>query len=640
MRSRVLNNNAVRFLMDGYEYFYEIKRLFDDLAAQSTVDPQRNYARLAFWAIHPYTSMPPDDPQAKPNSNGKGGPDLEDAVKAVVNSGHEVDIICWMPNLKARRTPGDPADMNKKHAKDLAEKMAALNELASSSSSGPVGRVRVYRERYEGLTGMSQHQKVVVFCINGHKTALVGGFNFEDYYVDNSGHSWLKGGWKSNADGTREEVDGPWHDTALMVEGPAVDEVEREFVRRWGRAEAIQAKRATPRSLRRQVTSNFGSRFRGRKADRQGAVRAGGFGPSQAAIRPAAMDARAHLADVQVATTRAEGSRRERDIRDIMVDKIARADHYVYLENVTVTSPCIARALRDRLTARPDLKVVMVVTADMKQVSNLTRRTWLQVALRLKPGRLRSVTIDTGSGIRTIRRNDCQQWAVRDSATPTVKVWPDSDTLTFKLNSSTALETVAFCDIVSVDSDINVYSPFVVGATRGSTESIMVHSKLAIIDGEHLICGSANWTYRSMNYDGEITLFAKSGPLATSALKRLLDHYHTVGSYRVSLKNIYTITSLCVDPFLDGTLHNSDTNKLVALLPLDHPSARAAIAAARPQSARPNVVRMGAHAQNLVLERFAPTQQGRAVRAEGKNRLRGLVRGAKQLAAVPGYRFY
>jgi phosphatidylserine/phosphatidylglycerophosphate/cardiolipin synthase-like enzyme len=58
-------------------------------------------------------------------------------------------------------------------------------------------------------------------------------------------------------------------------------------------------------------------------------------------------------------------------------------------------------------------------------------------------------------------------------------------------------------------------------------QSIYIHSKLALFDDQWLALGTANFTYRSMNYDGEITVFINNPTIATNARTALFNHWQS-----------------------------------------------------------------------------------------------------------------
>ena len=57
-------------------------------------------------------------------------------------------------------------------------------------------------------------------------------------------------------------------------------------------------------------------------------------------------------------------------------------------------------------------------------------------------------------------------------------------------------------------------------------DTLYKHAKIAIFDDRYIACGTSNWSYRSMQYDGEISAITDSPAIAQGALRRLLDHFN------------------------------------------------------------------------------------------------------------------
>lgn len=73
-------------------------------------------------------------------------------------------------------------------------------------------------------------------------------------------------------------------------------------------------------------------------------------------------DGKTYLAQVQIATTRSTITSHEKDIKELLLSKIASANKYVYMENVQITDPDIAKALYRRKNVKKDLDIVIVCT--------------------------------------------------------------------------------------------------------------------------------------------------------------------------------------------------------------------------------------------------------------------------------------
>lgn len=179
----------------------------------------------------------------------------------------------------------------------------------------------------------------------------------------------------------------------------------------------------------------------------------------------------------------------------------------------------------------------------------------------------------SGLVLKTVARKDCISWTVSDCTdTGDGKPWPDGDRLSIWTKDAKGV-TLKFSEIDKVDGRFYFYTPRI-GDWDGSGysfDSLMVHSKLCIIDGSILIVGSSNWTCRSMNYDGELAAFIEScGNLPSTALQRLLGHYQSFTKPSVTIPNLYDRASQNIDDWVAETLPKG--GKFVCLFPASHPS--------------------------------------------------------------------
>lgn len=497
--------NEVVFLMDGEAFFTEFKTLMNAVRAAAP-DPL-TYVRMAFWMIEKEVCLGDANDQKWPEQH-----ELPAYVDQLIRAGHGVDVIMWEPGQVERKFSEakgvQPVNL------EFGRAVAAIDEAAAGVPGA--GRARVYHERYEGPVGSSTHQKIVIASIAGQRTALVGGINLARNYFSDNAHA------TSN-----------WHDVAVRLIGPVTDDVEAEWVRRWKKTSADAASK---------VLKVFGA---------AGVVRARNFAfNATATVRTEAV----RLADnktrqtphadnrsVTIATTRADGDTRYRRLRDLLLQKIAAANQYIYMENYHFTDPQLVRAIYQRHEARRqagvELRVVIVVPLSGGGSGYLTRRSWLQMVLRMRRGTgpvtfyTTRVHYDTGGGPRTVDPAACNAWVVTDpydDARPTDERWFAADRLVFTAAGVTT--RVPFQQITGVESSLHFYSVF----NLATGQNIYTHSKVAIIDDE-LIVGSANWSYRSMQYDGEMSAFTSSNHLATNALAGLLAHYDTATALNVNI---------------------------------------------------------------------------------------------------------
>lgn len=502
--------NRVRFLLDGEEIFTALEQCFEMMVRERRGTPL-TYVRMAFWLIEEGICVGNTAAFTRPDTSS-----LLHHIGRVLWAGHNVDIIVWYPNLKTRlSSPEQQIDEHDALARRIADLNAQL-EL----HPGPVGRARLYRERYEGISGSSQHQKFAIFSVNGQRTVVLGGLNMAQRYLDNVTHTIQIGGEHTN-----------WHDTAVKITGPVTADIEDEWMRRWRKVMAIaKAKVPTERLSNHLTAPGVDNQWKSaHAADIQ----------ENLTVQKLPVDTpneRFYALSARVAVTRYSLPINVCEIHEQILTRIQRARERIYFENNQLTDPDIVRAIYQRMKEVPSLQVLIVTNPNQSGVGYLTRRAWLHLALR-HPS-CRNITFmckDAPNRAGTLTRvNGVPQWTVEDHYRPgrtTQHQWLQTDCIIPSKTSAAyrdfgALQ-VKFEDIIDVDVDFHFFTPAVhVAAVRAeiTLRTLTIHSKLAIID-DWLVCGSANWTYRSMQYDGEISVFMQDRMLATHTLVRLLQHY-------------------------------------------------------------------------------------------------------------------
>lgn len=156
-----------------------------------------------------------------------------------------------------------------------------------------------------------------------------------------------------------------------------------------------------------------------------------------------------HFTDIDVALSLTEPSLNNgpalRQIETLYSRAILQAEHLVFIENQFLTAPVVAEALTRRLQERPELEAVIIAPA--------VQNTWLE-------------TKSMGGGRRLFRAQ---------------------------------LEEAGVLDRVTLVAPVT-------RSAEGATASVMVHSKLMIVDDRFLTVGSANLNRRSMRFDTEANL--------------------------------------------------------------------------------------------------------------------------------------
>ena len=156
-----------------------------------------------------------------------------------------------------------------------------------------------------------------------------------------------------------------------------------------------------------------------------------------------------HFTEIDVALSLTEPSLNNspalRQIETLYCRAILQAEHLIFIENQFLTAPKVAEALTRRLQEKPELEAVIITPA--------VQNTWLE-------------TKSMGGGRRLFRA---------------------------QLEEAGVLDRVTLVAPVTRSED-------------GKRASVMVHSKLMIIDDRFLTVGSANLNRRSMRFDTEANL--------------------------------------------------------------------------------------------------------------------------------------
>lgn len=512
--------NGVTFILDGEDYFAELRTMFENVR-QARPAPD-TYIRLAFWMIESSVTLGDRTCFEKPDHT------LLAYIDRVVRAGHDVDIIIWRAAKYERLGIGaQTAAPNEAFAQAVYDL-----DLDAAGAAG-AGRARVFLEHYEGEVGASNHQKIAIASVAGQRVALVGGINLSNHYFAPSDHDFGM----------------TWHDTAVRLEGPATDDIEAEWMRRWKR------------------TSTIADRWIRNIAGEGGVVHARNFGFwSSVVVRQQAVaiydnttpqPPHADNRGVSIALTRSEGLTRYTYLRDKLIQRINTANQYLYFENYHFTDPDLVRAIYLRQAAVQaaggNLRVVVFVPPSGGGSGYMTRRSWLQLALRFvgpaAGGSVPCVTqvhyMDENDALQMVQRANCVHWDVQDTydpndPRPVVNLWLDNDALVFRTNAIGAQNVrVTFDKITNIVSDMHFFTSV---RTNNLGTNIYTHSKIAIIDDQWLCCGTSNWSFRSMQYDGEIAAMIESGAVAQLALGRLLGHYNdsTPPAPAITINNIET----------------------------------------------------------------------------------------------------
>ncbi|MEM7151565.1 MAG: IPT/TIG domain-containing protein [Myxococcota bacterium] len=523
-------DNEADFLMDGEEYFTMLQALFEEVR-EAPVDPKGlTYVRLAFWMICDDVTL------GDQTDFGKAEHTLLKYIEKVVHKGHHVEIIMWRPKIHEQQFGEGQGvfEANDKFAKEVYKIDVAMADVEGS------GRARVYFESYEGEVGASNHQKMAIFSIGGQRQVMIGGINLSQGYFASDDHRFPD----PTAGGT------PWHDAAVYLRGPITDDIEREWMRRWDRTRDLESSLWGFANL---LGSDGEFLARDFALFNDTVVRQRAIATER---NETIQDSHGDNRDVTIVRTRSISNgltvTRHTWLRDKVIERINGSDNTIYFENYHFSDPDVVRAVYERHETRSgagaDLKLVVLIPGNMSPTSSyMTRRAWLQCALRFEDGTTntpytRSVVYDDGGVVREIQRNDCIQWDVHDCYDPDEPLatkWLENDSLTFRTNVAGPTE-IRFSDILAVDTDLHFYAPYYITAGMG-LNMVYTHSKIASFDDTWLVVGSANWSFRSMQYDGEISAFINDAGIAAASVQQLLRHFNTHVVAPIPLATVETL---------------------------------------------------------------------------------------------------
>lgn len=527
------SGNKARLVLDGNQYFNELGKMLDKVA-EAPPGPE-TYVRMAYWWFSPDCHL--------------GGPTgklkLLERLMQLGQLGHTVQIILWRPNsldktleglalaegsLASSQIPspssGDDPEGEAKQAEGaLLRQEKDHQAVAAYFAEQP--NVSVFLETYDGWWGASNHQKFTLTALGGQLAVLLGGVNLADVYYADPGHE-----------------DSLWHDTAVWFQGPGTVDVEQEWLRRWNKGYTQVPVLNAQVPLAGDALKALVNQFIGTSGAPRGAQPVEATNP----------------VDLTVATTNSESwLQREVDIQAELVTQIAKAKSYIYLENFALFDPVLVQALCDRMHLPPNARegarataelpelIVMIPYPDKGPTAYLNYIAYLKVALST------ARSIRTPSGV--IRAADCKLWTLADRANEWSSMRSVSATFTNRWMQDDALLVHRIREphptLVPLDSILEIDTPqafYCASHPTAAGSDIYVHSKLALFDDAVAAIGSANYNFRSMTYDGEITAFLSGNPGVVTRVRRDLFHAYNMGEPR----DWPTAAATTLDPDPDG----------------------------------------------------------------------------------------
>ncbi len=194
----------------------------------------------------------------------------------------------------------------------------------------------------------SHHQKL---CIVDSQIAFCGGMDVTDVALNDRRHRLKR------AHRDRKRPDLLWHDIHCELHGPAVFEIERNFVERWQREAQLFANRVPEFAAHLPHGAKLPQFFFEIKLD-QTQPRPRLIGPSMAQIhRTLSVGAKSALAPPPANLFQTVRS----DVLEGYQRAIEQAQRYVYFENQYFRSRQIAEALIARRSQNPRLQVIVVL---------------------------------------------------------------------------------------------------------------------------------------------------------------------------------------------------------------------------------------------------------------------------------------
>lgn len=456
-------NNAVEFLLDGDTYFQRLHQTLDSIRANASAGAGAQFVRMAFWQMSPDTFLP-----GFPNPAGgamQAGAFLTDILEAIARLGVPVQLIAWAGTTLVNA-------VNAEMASNWRMRKWVLATNQRNAGLAHYRPIDIYMECYGGATriGMSTHQKIVVASDGVTKEAYVGGMNLAQKYLSAATHDPVN----------------RWHDAAVRCEGRIVEDIEGEWVRRWSK----QAQPPAPAGL----------------------------------IAPPAAPVMNGLT-VTMMTTNVEATPRETNILAQTLTRINAAGSYVYLEGYALTDPQLVTALAAARTA--GRAVLPVVDHPRNQGGGPDAFAYLMFYTYVELALAGFVSLDAVATWRSWIRGAPITYNANAAAPPVVrKLGLNPNTLAsfnpvnaFWVNLTLPggqVKRIWFRDIWAINANPAwpvMYAPKTYRLDRPD-DWTYPHAKVALVDDRYVLIGTSNWTYRSMQFDGEITLEIDDPPVA------------------------------------------------------------------------------------------------------------------------------
>lgn len=527
------STGGIRFLLDGSNYFTTMKNLF--IAAKNG--------------------------SVNNGNNPPFPPTLENLVKAVNSAQFKAYVLMWDRSL---------LDVIQEQPGNFKDALATLfSEETARSMIGNVqtkyvlqgGNVRCYLEPYpkislgsltQGLLSpanlgfFSQHQKISIFCINGNKFALVSGMNLLPEYYDTPQHLL------DSTDEYGKNTYHSYHDTAVLLQGPVVEQVEQEFDRRWAKSGTSSQNPSTSTYVKLAGWSIKHDFCLDAPAACKGTVAPAPFNDPTITSAPV---------PVKVLITNSDDVLHPiRQIREALVTAINNAGNYIYFENFTFSEISLVEAIARKLTSPGNTCSVILmlphpsVGDDIQfpiiratySLLSIVCNNWTSITYNVVEHKYYIDPTGDAIAVRTITGTR----TITPSAITTIQVVFKSSVYNSEVvytvpgsNNPLTFEARYIVDMTIPDANSNskliVCSPARYFSTVQAGNSaaqltgwsdnyrgIYIHSKLALFDDATAVIGSANFNGRSMLNDGELSVQINDLATVTAIRTQLFQHWN------------------------------------------------------------------------------------------------------------------
>ncbi|MBF0133536.1 MAG: PQQ-binding-like beta-propeller repeat protein [Magnetococcales bacterium] len=486
-----ISTGAVRFLMDGSDYFITLRNFLLALAAGNFTDVD--------------VTMPTD-------TTFKG------LVQAAGSAGASVYVLLWdVGYLKKVAGLADklgfPLGINLYCNKNTVTQLTGLTGISASLDTYG------YLWTPQNLSA-SNHEKIAIFYIDGQKYALVAGLNTDADYMDQQSHPVCSPAYAS------------CHDTAILLTGDACQRVETEFDRRWANSHAQQLP---------TTTGNY-AKIAGWEVDGTmdlNALNCGGTSPAYTdpQITTGAVNLDVLSNNYEFITCQ------KTEIIQAIISEIGQATSSIYFENVGWTSADLVTTLTTRLKAADatNLTVIIMIPCPQPQEAEdsfqqafnlLTYCSVVAIWLQLD-----NWTSFTTTDNETIQRTDLQSYSVtlRDypfvtrSFSYTTKATQSSFTINlYEITAVNTTETrLILCGPARYFANVDASNTtHILNGWANNYRRIYIHSKLALFDDKVAILGSCNFNWRSLSMDGEMSVRIRDAATVQEIRTTLFNHWN------------------------------------------------------------------------------------------------------------------